>query len=142
MTAKIIPAAVAARPVQRMRFAAVGFICLSPSSRWLPRRDYLLRRIVIGVRVAIRSDCPLGIDLHNREQWQADVAHALEQAVQCGLVGDRAMDDGGAVALVGEIESVKPGGPPRIEVPFQADLVPFGLMMAAGRCVWWAHIPP
>ena len=36
--------------------------------------------------------------------------------MQRGLVGYRAMDDGGAVALVGEAQSVKPGGPPGIEV--------------------------
>jgi hypothetical protein len=34
-----------------------------------------------------------------------------------GLVGYKAIDDRGAVALVGEVQSVKPGGPSGIEVP-------------------------
>ena len=46
-----------------------------------------------------------------------------EQAMQCGLVGYRAIDDGGAVALVGEAQSVKPGGPSGFEAPLEADFV-------------------
>jgi hypothetical protein len=37
------------------------------------------------------------------------------------LIGDRTRDDGGAVALIGEVQSVEPGGPSRIEVPLEAD---------------------
>ena len=44
------------------------------------------------------------------------------------LVGDRAVDDGGAVALVGEAQPVEPGGPSGIEVPLEADLVASGLV--------------
>ena len=43
---------------------------------------------------------------------------------ESGLVGYRAMDDGGAVALAGEAQSVEPGGPSGIEVPLEADFVP------------------
>ena len=62
-----------------------------------------------------------------------DVAHLLEQAVQRGLVGDRAVDDGGAVALVGEGQPVEPGGPSGVEVPLEADLVPSGLVTVVGH---------
>ena len=48
--------------------------------------------------------------------------------MQCGLVGDGAMDDRGAVALVAEAQAVKPGGPSAIEVPLEADLVASGLV--------------
>src|SRR5207249_6698645 len=80
-----------------------------------------------------------GFDLSDRDQRQAQVADFLEQAVQRGLVGYRAADDGGAVAGVGEAQSVKPGGPPGIEVPLEADFVPPRAVMRAGRYV--AHLP-
>jgi hypothetical protein len=47
--------------------------------------------------------------------------------MQRGLVDDRTTDDGGAVAGVGEAQSVKPGRPPGIEAPPEADFVPPGL---------------
>ena len=43
-----------------------------------------------------------------------------------GLVEDRARNDGGAVALVGEAQPVEPGGPSGVEVPLEADFVPSG----------------
>ena len=43
-----------------------------------------------------------GFDVIDREQGQAQVARFLQQAVERGLVGYGAMDDGGAVAAVGE----------------------------------------
>jgi hypothetical protein len=65
-----------------------------------------------------------GFDVIDRDQGQAQVARFLEQAMERGLVGYGAMDDGGAVAVVGDGQPVKPGGPPGIEVPLEADLVP------------------
>ena len=53
--------------------------------------------------------------------------------MECCLVGNKARDDGGAVALMGQTKSVKPGGPSRIEVPLEADFVPSGLALIAGR---------
>src|SRR6266568_9114934 len=82
----------------------------------------------------------VGLDRSDRDQWQAYVAHFLEQAIQRGLVDHRAMDDGGAVAFVGEAQSVKPGGPSGIEVPLEADFVPVWVVMRAGR--YFAHCPP
>jgi len=66
-----------------------------------------------------RADQVVGCELSDRDQRQAQVAHFLEQAMQRGLVGYEAMDDGGAVAVVGEDQPVEPGGPPRIEVPLR-----------------------
>jgi hypothetical protein len=40
----------------------------------------------------------VGVDVSDRDQGQAQVPRFLEQAVQRGLVGYRAMDGGGAVA--------------------------------------------
>jgi hypothetical protein len=74
-----------------------------------------------------------GVDVLDRDQGQAQVPRFLEHAVKRGLVGHRAMDDGGAVAAVGEGQPVEPGGPPGVEVPLEADLVPSGAVMAAGR---------
>jgi hypothetical protein len=53
-----------------------------------------------------------GFDVIDRDQGQAHVARFLEQAIERGLVGYGAMDDGGAVAVVGEGQPVEPGGPP------------------------------
>src|SRR5579859_3463154 len=45
------------------------------------------------------------------------------------------MDDGGAVAVVGEGQPVEPGGPPGIEVPLEADLAPSRAVLVAVGCV-------
>jgi hypothetical protein len=68
--------------------------------------------MVIGVRVAGRPARPLGLDSPDREQRRAEVAHALTQAVQCGLVDDRTLE---------------------------ADLVLSGRVLIV---VWCAHGPP
>src|SRR5450755_460790 len=81
-----------------------------------------------------------GFDLGDRDQGQAQVARFLEQAMQRGLVGDRAVDDGGAVGAVGNGQPVEPRGPPGVEVPPEADLVPSRVLMAAGR--YLAHGAP
>src|SRR5450631_2497168 len=60
--------------------------------------------------------------------------------MQCGLVGYGALDEGGAVALVAEAQSVKPGRPSGIEVAFDTDLVPSEVVMVTGRC--FAHDAP
>jgi hypothetical protein len=77
----------------------------------------------------------MGVDLSDGDQRQTYIAHLLEQAMECCLVGNKARDDGGAVALVGQAKSVKPGRPPRIEVSLETDFVPSGLAMIAGRCL-------
>ena len=77
----------------------------------------------------------VGVDLSDGDQWQTYIAHLLEQAMECCLVGNKARDDGGAVALVGQAKSVKPGGPSKIEVPLDADFVSSGLAMIADRCL-------
>ena len=69
----------------------------------------------------------VGIDPSHRDQRQAYVAHLLKQPMKSGLVDDKTMDEGGAVALVGEAESVEPSGPSRSEVSFETDLVPSNL---------------
>ena len=48
--------------------------------------------------------------------------------MKSGLVDDKTMDEGGAVALVGEAQSVEPSGPSRSEVPFETDFVPSNLV--------------
>ena len=63
----------------------------------------------------------IGCDLSDRDQRQADIAHFLEQAMECRLVGDKTMNRGGAVALMGKAESVKAGGPSGIQVSLEAD---------------------
>src|SRR4029077_18665818 len=52
-----------------------------------------------------------------------------------GLVGHRAVNDGGAVAAAGNAQSVEPGGPPAVEVALEADVIPPGAAMVAGRCL-------
>src|SRR5215207_758757 len=81
----------------------------------------------------------VGFDLCDRDQRQAEVAHPSEQAVQRGLVDDRTVDAGRAVAVVGEGHPVEPGRPSGVEVALEADLVPSGPRTGAGRCVRLAH---
>ena len=68
---------------------------------------------------------PEWIDASDRQQWEAQVAHFRQQAVQRGLVSHGAMDQGGTRTLVGEAQPVEPGGPSRIEVPLEANLIAF-----------------
>jgi hypothetical protein len=37
----------------------------------------------------IRSLCLLGLNEHDRDQWQANITDFSEQAVQCGLIEHR-----------------------------------------------------
>src|SRR6202022_2546627 len=53
-----------------------------------------------------------------------EVANFLQYAVQLGLVDDGARQKRGPIALPGEGEAVKPGGPAGSKVPFEADFVP------------------
>jgi hypothetical protein len=78
-------------------------------------------------------------DVNYRDQRQAEVLDFVEQSIQRGLVDDLAMDDGGAVGLVREGQPVKPGGPPGIEVPFDADFASSCLVPIASRRVRFAH---
>jgi hypothetical protein len=77
----------------------------------------------------------MGVELSDVDQRQTYVAHFLEQAMECCLVGNKARDDGGAVALMGQTKSVKPGGLSRIEVSLEADFVPSGLALISGCCL-------
>ena len=78
----------------------------------------------------------VGLDVQDRDEREAQVADLLEQAVQRGLVDDRAVQDGGAVGLVGEAQPVEPGGPPVVEVALEADLVrPASCQLPAVACV-------
>src|ERR1700687_1604975 len=81
-----------------------------------------------------------GFDAIDRDQGQAHVARFLQQAIKRGLVGYGAMDNGGSVTVVGEGQPVEPGGPPGIEVPLEADLVPSRVVMVASR--HFAHGAP
>src|SRR5215207_6290566 len=86
---------------------------------------------VVGV---VWTVIALGVSflLSDRDQRQAEVAHLREQAVQRGLVDDGTMEEGRAVAVVGEGQPVKPGGPAGAEAPLDADLVPTGVVRVDG----------
>jgi hypothetical protein len=97
---------------------------------------------VIGARIGIRPVRLFETNLHDRDQWQTQIAHLLEQAMERGLVGDRAAKDGRPVALVGEAQPVKPGGPSGLKAPLEPNLVPSGRLRIVSRCVWFAHGAP
>ena len=59
--------------------------------------------------------------------------------MQRGLVDDRALDEGGAVALPGQAQPVKPGGPPAREVPFEPNLITSSPGIVGGRRLGFAH---
>jgi hypothetical protein len=50
--------------------------------------------------------------------------------MECCLVGDKTMNDGGAVALLGKAHSGKPGGPSGSQVSLEADFVLSGVVVA------------
>ena len=83
----------------------------------------------------------IGFDSTDRDQRQANVAHFPKQAMQRGMVYDRARDDGGAVAVVGEAHSVEPSGPAASEVHHEMVFVssslvtiPVDLSLTIGTC--------
>jgi hypothetical protein len=58
--------------------------------------------IVIRVRVAIRPVRLFGANVNDREQWQAEITHLPEQAIQRGLIDHRTSENGCSVAFVGQ----------------------------------------
>src|SRR4051794_22441472 len=77
-----------------------------------------------------------GSDGHEREAQVADLA---QQAMQCRLVGDGSVENGGAVGAPGQVHAVEPGGPARSEVSLQPDRVPVGLWVGThARCLPFA----
>ena len=84
--------------------------------------------------------------LGDRDQGQADVADPGQHSVERGLVDDRSVQDGGAVGS-GQCHPVQPGGPPGVEAPLEADLVPAGVTslrvtspFRRRRSVLWAAV--
>src|SRR5688500_18290057 len=63
------------------------------------------------------------VGLSDRDDWKPQVAQFLEEAVQRRLVGHGAVNDGGAIAHLGEAQSLERGSPSGIEVPLDAELV-------------------
>src|SRR5947208_13095108 len=68
-----------------------------------------------------------------RDQRDAEVAQLVEQAVQRCLVGHGAGDDGGAVVVGGEAQSVEPSRPSGPEMSLDADLVLRNVGVISGR---------
>jgi hypothetical protein len=81
----------------------------------------------------------VGLDPRHGDERQPGVADLLEQPVQCGLVDYRTPDEGDAVPLTGEGHPVEPGGPSRIEVPLEADLVLPGFIRQPLGWVRFSH---
>jgi hypothetical protein len=81
------------------------------------------------------------VDLIDRDQWQAYVAYLLQEAMKGGLVGYQAVDDGGAVAGVGDCHSVEPGGPSGMEMALEADFVSSGVVVMVGRFLAHGLLP-
>jgi hypothetical protein len=84
--------------------------------------------MVIRVRVAIRPVRLFGINLHDRKQWQAEITHVPQQAMQRGLIDERASKDGCSVACLGEAQARKLVGPSVIKVSLKANLIPSRLV--------------
>jgi hypothetical protein len=80
-------------------------------------------------------DAAVEIDLGDQDQDQDQLAQLLQQAIQRGPVIHRSANDGYAITLGYQADSVEPGGPAGIEVPRESDFVPAGIVMMAGRHV-------
>jgi hypothetical protein len=65
----------------------------------------------------------MGLDLPDRDQWQADIAQLVQDAVQSGLVDNWSGEHGEAVAG-GQVHALEASGPSGVEAPLEADLVP------------------
>ena len=76
--------------------------------------DWYEERNPINLAAAI--DIPVYLQIDQGRGWTVD---------------DKTMDEGGAVALVAEAQSVEPSGPSRGEVSFETDLVPSNLVPIA-----------
>ena len=59
----------------------------------------------------------------NSDQGQAEIAYFAKQAVQRGLVHNRATEQSGPVALLSQGQPIEPVGPMGVEVPFESDFV-------------------
>src|SRR4051812_35996408 len=79
---------------------------------------------VIRSGLNIRPIRRFGINAHDRKQWQAEITHVPEQAIQCGLIDDVASQDDCSVACVGEAHVLKLVSPPGIKISLEAK-VPF-----------------
>src|SRR4051812_19509011 len=96
---------------------------------WLDRSSRVRRERVVRCRVGGQ----------HRDQWQSQVANLLQQAVQRGLVDDRAVQERGAAGLVGEAQPVEPGSPALVEVSGDPDVVLVGFVPVARGCVGLVH---
>src|SRR5450631_2941679 len=74
-----------------------------------------------GWVVEARSDNR--VELRDRDQRDADIAQRVQQAMQCRLVDDWSLDQGGAVVLAGEGHPVEAGRPACGKVSLETDLV-------------------
>ena len=61
----------------------------------------------------------------NSDQRQAEIAYFAKQAVQRCLIHNRATEQRGPVALLGQGQPIEPVGPTGVEVSFDSDLVAF-----------------
>src|SRR3954463_1398146 len=78
------------------------------------------------------------VDAGDGNERQAHVTHLVQQSVQRSLIGDQAVKNGGAIAAVGQNQTVEPSGPMVFQVSLDADLVPPRLV--CGR--YPAHLAP
>ena len=77
----------------------------------------------------IRHIRPFGANVNDRKQWQTEIAHFPEHAIQRGLIDHRASEDGCPVACVGETQAFEPVGPAGIKVSLEANFVPSRLVI-------------
>src|SRR5215212_2461267 len=88
-------------------------------------------KLVIWSGLDIRPIRLFGINAHDRKQWQAEITHFPEQAIQRGLIDHRASQDGCSVACVAEAHVLKLVSPPGIKISLEANLVLSRLAMSS-----------
>ena len=79
--------------------------------------------IVIGVRVGMRPVRLFGFNGNDRDQWQAQITHFSEQAMQRGLVDYGAGEQRIAVVFQREGQAPKPVCPMRPQMALDPDLI-------------------
>src|SRR6266566_5740916 len=81
---------------------------------------------------------------NDREQWQADIAHFSEHAMQCGLIDHRAGEKRLAVVESREGQTLKPVCPLAAQMALDSDLIDPGLIWITFRveCAWHDSVPP
>ena len=71
--------------------------------------------------------CLAGVGAIDRKQWHTEITHFSEQAIQCGLIDYLPPEQGLAVVLERDGQTLKPVSPLRTQMALDPDLIDYWL---------------